>query len=68
MTHPLNDRVIRLREGTQAYLETYLRQPELVKKNLKLTFLGQQDGGHFDRKLNRDITAHIYPERKPSMV
>lgn len=53
---PLADRLIRLKEGTQAYTATFSRQPELAKKNPKRMFLGSQDGGIFER-LFEDISA-----------
>jgi len=54
---PLEGHVITLKEGTQAYVSTYLRQPEMAKKNPKLMFLGPQDGGYFEKIFNNDLTA-----------
>lgn len=56
----LDGHVIRLKEGTQAYVSTFLRQPELAKKNPKLMFLGTTDGGYFDRIFNQDLTADTF--------
>jgi hypothetical protein len=53
----LENRMVTLREGTQAYVATYFRQPELAKKNPKRMFLGAQDGGVFERVFGQDITA-----------
>jgi hypothetical protein len=53
----LDGRVIRLKEGTQAYVATYMRQPEIAKKNPKRMFLSVNDGGYFDRIFNSDLTA-----------
>jgi hypothetical protein len=57
---PLAERVIRLKEGAQAYVATYLRQPELAKKNPKKIFLSANDGGYFDRVFNSDLTAEKF--------
>jgi hypothetical protein len=58
--HSLEGRVIKLKEGTQAYVASYLRQPELAKKNPKRMFLGAQDGGYFERIFNNDLTAEKF--------
>jgi len=55
--HPLSDRVIRLKDASQAYVATYYRQPEIAKKNTGKIFLGSQDGGYFERIFNIDLTA-----------
>lgn len=57
---PLEGHVIRLKEGTQAYVSTYIRQPEMAKKNPKLMFLGSQDGGFFERIFNDELTAERF--------
>ena len=49
--------VIHLKEALQAYVATYLRQPETAKKNPKRIFLGAQDGGIFERIFSEDLTA-----------
>ena len=54
---PLRGRVIPLKAGIQAYVATYMRQPELAKKNPKRIFLGPGDGGSFDRVFGGDLTA-----------
>lgn len=56
----LDGHIIRLKEGAQAYVATYLRQPELAKKNPKRIFLGAQDGGHFERVFNHELTAEKF--------
>jgi len=58
--HPLKDRVIRLKEATQAYVATFLRQPELAKKNPKRIFLGAFDGGSFERIFNSELSAEKF--------
>jgi hypothetical protein len=56
----LTERVISLKDGMQAYVATYMRQPELEKKNPGRIFLGVSDGGSFDRIFGPDLTAeHI---------
>ncbi len=45
----LDERLIRMKEGMQAYVATYMRNPELGKRNPKLIFLSGEDGGMFDR-------------------
>jgi hypothetical protein len=56
----LSEHVIRLKEGAQAYVATYMRQPELAKKNPKKIFLSANDGGYFDRVFNSDLTAEKF--------
>jgi len=56
----LDDRVIRLKEGAQAFVATYMRQPELAKKNPKRIFVGATDGGYFDRVFGGDLTAEKF--------
>jgi hypothetical protein len=58
--HVLEGHVIKLKEGTQAYVATFMRQPELAKKNPKLMFMGRSDGGYFDRIFSRDLTAEKF--------
>src|SRR5438045_9355748 len=41
----LEGRVIRLKEGAQAYTATFYGQPEIAKKNPKKIFLSVSDGG-----------------------
>jgi hypothetical protein len=66
----LEERTIRLKEGTQAYAATFLRQPELAKKNPKKLFLSINDGGDFERIFNQEITAErvIYATRVKRVV
>ena len=56
----LDGHVIRLKEGTQAYVSSFMRLPELAKKNPKLMFLGTTDGGYFDRIFSQDLTADTF--------
>ncbi|MEO1329845.1 MAG: AIPR family protein [Pseudomonadota bacterium] len=56
----VEDRTIRLKEGTQAYVATFLRQPELAKKNPKRMFVGVSDGGYFDRIFGSELTAERF--------
>src|SRR5262249_49195220 len=53
----LEDHVITLKEGTQAYVATYFGQPELAKKNAKKMFLSAEDGGFFERIFSADLKA-----------
>jgi AIPR protein len=54
---PLDNKVIRLKEGAQAYTATYMKQPEWAKKNPKRIFLGADDSGYFDRVFSNELTA-----------
>lgn len=54
---PLESAVISLKEGTQAYVATYGRQPELAKKNPQRMFLGARDGGYFERIFDEQLSA-----------
>jgi hypothetical protein len=67
---PLAERTIRLKEGMQAYAATFLRQPELAKKNPKRIFLSAEDGGMFDRVFDDQLTAErvILANRMASLV
>lgn len=56
----LDNHVISLKEGTQAYVATFFRQPELAKKNPKRMFLGAQDGGLFERIFGTDLSAEKF--------
>lgn len=53
----LNERTINLKDGAQAYVATYMRQPEWAKKNPKKIFLSAADGGYFDRVFSNDMSA-----------
>lgn len=57
---PLVDRIIKLKEGAQAFVSTYMRQPELAKKNPKRIFVGARDGGYFDRVFCSELTAERF--------
>jgi len=56
----LDERVIRLKEGAQAYTATYMKQPEWAKKNPKRIFLSGEDGGYFDRVFSNELTAEKF--------
>jgi hypothetical protein len=57
ITHPLEGRVIRLKDGAQAYTATFYGQPEIAKKNVKKIFLSVDDGGYYERIFSTDMTA-----------
>ena len=58
----LSDRTIRLKEGAQAYVATYMRQPEWAKKNPKRIFVGASDAGYFERVFSNDLTAEKFAQ------
>lgn len=58
--NPLEGKVIGIKEGTQAYVSTFFRQPELAKKNVKRMFLGAQDGGYFERIFGEELSAEKF--------
>lgn len=53
----IEGRIIRLKDGAQAYTATFYGQPELAKKNVKRIFLSVEDGGHYERIFSTDMTA-----------
>jgi hypothetical protein len=53
----LDRHVITLQEGSQAYVATFFRHPELAKKDPKKIFLSVEDGGYFERIFSSEITA-----------
>jgi hypothetical protein len=55
--HTLEDRVIRLKDGAQAYTATFYGQPEVAKKNPAKIFLSVADGGNYERIFSADMTA-----------
>jgi hypothetical protein len=55
--HPLEGRIIRLKDGAQAYTATFYGQPEIAKKNPAKIFLSVSDGGNFERIFSADMTA-----------
>lgn len=55
--HKLEGRVIRLKEGAQAYTATFYGQPEIAKKNPAKIFLSVKDGGNYERIFSADMTA-----------
>jgi hypothetical protein len=58
--HVIDGRVIKLRDGAQAYAATFFRQPELAKKNPKRIFLGIDDGGAFERVFGAGMSAEKF--------
>jgi len=52
--------VIPLKSASQAYVATFLRQPELAKKNPKRIFLGSQDGGSFEKIFSSELSAENF--------
>jgi hypothetical protein len=54
--HPLSQRTIELSSGLQAYVATYMGEPELAKRYPKRMFAAVEDGGAFERVF-KDITA-----------
>jgi len=54
--HSLENRVIRLKEGAQAYTATFFGQPEIAK-NVKRIFLSVDDGGYYERIFGPEMTA-----------
>jgi hypothetical protein len=66
----MDQRTIRLKEGMQAYVATFMRQPELAKKNPKMIFLGVQDGGMLDKVFAAELSAEkvIAAHRLASLV
>src|SRR5437867_1204363 len=56
----LDGAVIRLKNASQTYVATFLRQPELAKKNPKRIFLGAQDGGSFEKVFSAELTAESF--------
>jgi hypothetical protein len=55
--HPLENRIIRLEDGAQAYTATFYGQPEIAKKNLAKIFLSVADGGNYERIFSAEMTA-----------
>lgn len=55
--HQLDGRIIRLKEGAQAYTATFYGQPEVAKKNPAKIFLSVSDGGNYERIFSADLTA-----------
>jgi hypothetical protein len=60
IANTLDDRVLHLKEASQAYVATYLRLPELAKKNPKRIFMGAGDRGSFERVFNHELTAEKF--------
>jgi hypothetical protein len=55
--HALENRIIRLKDGAQAYTASFYQQPEIAKKNPKKIFLSVADGGNYERIFSHDMTA-----------
>lgn len=66
--HPLEGRVIKLKQGMQAFVATFFENPEVAKKDPSRIFKGPHENGYFDaifsqsngRRLTEDkfIVAH----------
>lgn len=56
----LEERLIPLRTGAQAYASTFCCLPEVAKKNPKKIFIGASDGGYFERVFGSDISAENF--------
>lgn len=56
----LDGAVIPLKSGSQAYVASFLRQPELAKKNPKRIFLGANDGGSFEKIFSSELSAERF--------
>ena len=56
--HSLEGRIIRLKEGAQAYTATFFGQPEVAKKNVKKIFLSTEDGGFYEKIFSAEMTAN----------
>jgi hypothetical protein len=54
---PLDGRIIRLKDGAQAYTATFYGQPEVAKKNVKKIFLSNDDGGYYEKIFSAEMTA-----------
>ena len=54
---PVDGRIIRLKDGAQAYTATFYGQPEVAKKNPKKIFLSIEDGGNYERIFSAELTA-----------
>lgn len=57
--HRLSDRTIELSAGLQAYVASFMSEPELAKRYPKRIFASAEDGGEFDRVF-RDLTAEKF--------
>jgi hypothetical protein len=56
----LTGRLIKLKEGTQAYVGTFFRHPEMAKKNPKKMFQSVDDGGSFEKIFSSELTAEKF--------
>lgn len=52
--------MIKIKDGTEAYAVTWLRQPELAKKNPKRMFIGVDEGGLFERIFGAELSAERF--------
>ncbi len=53
----MEGRIIRLKDGAQAYTATFYGQSEVAKKNPKKIFLSLEDGGNYERIFSAELTA-----------
>ncbi len=51
---------IKLKEGSQAYVATFFKHPELAKKDPKKIFLSSEDGGYFERVFSHEMTGEKF--------
>jgi len=56
--HALADRTIELSAGLQAYVATYMEEPEMAKRYPKRIFASAEDGGSFER-----VFSHLTAEK-----
>ncbi len=56
----LENKIIPLKEGTQAYVATYYENPGLARLNPSKMFLDVIDGGHFTRIFDSYLTAQKF--------
>lgn len=57
--HPLDDRTIELSAGLQAYVASFMSEPELAKRYPKRIFAAAEDNGEFERVF-KDLTAEKF--------
>ncbi|MCE9635624.1 MAG: AIPR family protein [Planctomycetes bacterium] len=54
---PVEAKTVRLRTGMQAYVSTYMEDPELAKAYTKKMFVDASDGGQFEAVFSKDLSA-----------
>lgn len=58
----LANKIIPLKEGTQAYVATFYENPGLARLNPSKMFLDVIDGGHFTRIFDSNLTAQKFAD------